>query len=351
VNKAARAGAKDDAMKRLDVLLVYNEPVLADDDPDRASEAGVLESVEAVSAALESRGHHVRTCPLAGAAADVLELLPRADQGDVAFNLFEGLGGVGRGEAEIAGALELAGWPLTGSPAACLALVRDKARTKWLMRGAGLPTPDFEWIAADGPIDGAALDRLLARGAVIVKPAHEDASLGIGPESIVSERSGLVRQIEQVRGRYGAVLVEQFIAGREFNAAIVAVPDPRLLPLSEIEFRGDGPPGWQIVTYDAKWTSGSPDERSTPVRCPAQVDPATAERLGQIALATFRTTGCRDYARVDLRMDADGQPYVLEVNANPDIGPAGIGYEDFIDRLVRNAFTHAPLGVAQWLRY
>ena len=116
------------------------------------------------------------------------------------FNLFEGFGGVGRGEAEIAGLLEFIGLPLTGSPAACLALARDKARTKWLLAGSGLPTPAFEGIAADGPLNLDALDRLLANGAVIVKPAAEDASLGIGRQSIVTDRAALVRQIETVRG-------------------------------------------------------------------------------------------------------------------------------------------------------
>lgn len=333
----------------LDILLFYNEPTLSADDPDWASEAGVLESVEAISAALTARGHRVRSLGLSSAVREILESLCSVDPPDVVFNLFEGLGGVGRGESEITGLVELLGYPVTGSPAECLGLVRDKARTKWLLAGAGLPTPTFLLIAEDDLLDLAALANLVAAGPVIVKPAHEDASLGIGPESIVTELSALTREIEKVRSRYGPVLVEQFVVGREFNAAVLALPKPELLPLAEIEFSGQGAPGWQIVTYEAKWAIGSVADRSTPARCPAQVDTATRDQISQIALAAFRLTGCRHYARVDLRMDAEGRVYVLEVNGNPDIGPsagfaralsaAGISYEEFAERLVGQAFA------------
>jgi D-alanine-D-alanine ligase len=336
-------------MKPLDILLLYNEPALSAEDPDWASEAGVLESIEAVSDALLARGHGVRRFPVGSSLCELLEPLARVTPPEVVFNLFEGFGGVGRGESEVAGLVELLGHPLTGSPAECLALVRDKARTKWLLAGAGLSTPAFLLIDADDPVDGDRLDALLALGPLIVKPAHEDASLGIGPESVVTQFEPLLRQIERVRNRYGPVLVEQFVVGREFNAAVLAIDKPRLLPLAEIEFALDGPPGWQIVTYEAKWSAGSAADRATPARCPAQLDAATAERIGQIALAAFRLTGCRDYARVDLRMDSQGRVYVLEVNANPDIGPTagfaralragGWSYEDFVDRLVQNVFA------------
>ncbi len=341
----------------MEVLLLYNEPLLSADDPDWASEAGVLESVEAVGAALVARGHRVRKLGVGSSVERLLEKLPRIAPPDVVFNLFEGFGGVGRGESEITGLVELMGYPVTGSPAECLALVRDKARTKWLLAGAGVPTPAFRLIGAEGPTDERAVVALLSEGAAIVKPAHEDASLGIGPESVVTEPAALLRQIEHVRHRYGPVLVEQFIVGREFNAAVLALGEPELLPLAEIEFSGPGPQGWQIVTYEAKWAVGSAADRATPPRCPADLDPSAAQRIGHMALAAFRLTGCRDYARVDMRMDGQGRVYVLEVNGNPDIGPsagfarslgvAGFDYAEFADRMVRHVFaTRGARGVA-----
>jgi D-alanine-D-alanine ligase len=333
----------------LKVLIVYNQPSLSADDPDAASEAGVLESVAAVTAALSDCGHDVRSVALANqpelAAATILQFEPT----DAVVNLFEGFGGVGHGEAEIAGLLELCGHAITGSPADCLALVRHKARAKWLLAGAKIPTADFILIDAQDPLDRATLEPLLTASRLIVKPANEDASLGIRLESIVDDYAHLVEQVSSVRARYGSVLVERFISGREFNVGVLALPQPETLPLAEIEFGAAFPADKQIVTYDAKWAADSDHFLQTPVRCPADVSPQLAAEIRRIALAAFRITGCRDYARVDLRVDAAGQAYVLEVNGNPDISPtagfaralrvAEIEYDTFIDRLVRT--THA----------
>jgi D-alanine-D-alanine ligase len=330
----------------LDVLLLHNTPALPVDHPDYASEAGVLESVEAVTTALESAGHRVRTIGIRDM-ADFLAEVPRLGQPDVVFNLFEGFAGVGSGEALVAGWIEAAGLPLTGSDAAALELVRDKARVKWLLRGAGLPTADFVLVAPDRPQPRLALAALLAGGPVIVKPAHEDASLGIGPHSVVSDAAALDQQIDQVRADYGPVLVERFIAGREFNAAVIALPEPRLLPLAEIEFARELSAHERLVTYAAKWAAGSAADLATAPRCPARVDQQLARRIEQVALAALEATGCRDYARVDLRVAEDESIYILEVNGNPDIGPsagfaralaaAGISYGEFVELLVRHA--------------
>ncbi len=146
------------AAASLDVLLVHNTPALPTDHPDYASEAGVLESVEAVEAALQTAGHRVRTLGLSDV-ADFLAKLPRLGHADVVFNLFEGFAGLGQGEALVAGWIEALGLPLTGSDAAALELVRDKAKVKWLLRGAGLPTADFVLVAPDRPRPVAARGR------------------------------------------------------------------------------------------------------------------------------------------------------------------------------------------------
>jgi len=335
----------------LDVLILHNRPELAPDDPDAASEAGVMESVEAVDAALRSAGCKTRRF---GASASVDELLDvlRGQRPDVVFNLFEGFGGVGRGEAQVAGVCELLGLPLTGSPSHCLGLVRDKPRTKWLLSGAGLPTPKFELLLPDDSISDDRLARLLAHGPAIVKPAHEDASLGIDFNSVRSDIQGLRIQILHVRQRYGAVLVERFIAGREFNVAIVASPAPRVLPLAEIAFDRSLPTDHRIVTYEAKWSPASRADLATPVHCPADVEPWLAKKIERVALDAFSATGCQDYARVDVRVSDAGDVYVLEINGNPDIGPsagfakalraAGWDYAPFIIQLAQQAATKNP---------
>lgn len=327
------------------ILLLYNTPTLPAEHPDAASEAGVMESVEAVEAALRAAGHEVRRLGVGNSITALIDDLRRTPRPDVVFNLCEGLHGVGEGESYIAGLVELLGWSLTGSSPECLALARDKPRMKWLLRGAGLPTPEFHYFKPGEPLPLAVLERMLLSGPLIVKPAHEDASLGIGPDSVVTTMAALERQVGDIARRYGPVLVEQFIAGREFNAAIVALPEPRLLPLSEIRFAAASPLA-RLVTYDAKWSTGSAADLATQPCCPAEVDPHLAAEIGRVAIGAFQLAGCRDYARVDLRVDEHGRPWILEINSNPDLSPAaglaralrvgGGGYGSFIVQMVEH---------------
>lgn len=333
----------------LDVAILYNAPMLPADHSDYASEAGVLEAVEAVEAALAKQRHRSRRLAVGASPANLAAML-QAERCDVVVNLCEGLEGSGAGESQVTGLLELSGVAFTGASSDCLSLVLNKARTKWLLLGAGLPTAPFVQILPGERLPPAAAT-LLAEGPVIVKPACEDASLGIGSASVVRDLAALERQAAEVARRYGAVLVEQFIAGREFNVGLLALPEPQTLPLAEIDFKHRAA-GYDLVTYDAKWTPGSEDYGGTPVTCPAETSPELAAELVRISLAVFRLTGCRDYARVDFRVDFRGsdrgRPFVLEVNANPDISPSaglaraigtsGLGYDQFIERLVETAF-------------
>jgi D-alanine-D-alanine ligase len=328
------------------VTILFNEPSLPNDHPDFLSEAGVLESVEAVEAGLAKGGHESTRLGVGRNPPAIIRALQAIDT-DVVVNLFEGLGGVGAGEAQVTGILELLAIPFTGSGSKCLALVREKALTKWMLLGAGLPSPAFHLIAADEPIMIDRFERQLATGPLIVKPGHEDGSLGIGPESIVSDVAALERQIRHVQSRYGEVLVEQYIAGREFNVGVLALPEPQALPLAEIEFISGIAP---IVSYDAKWTREAPEFDGTPARCPANVGRELADEIRRVALAAFRMTDCRHYARVDLRVDRAGRPYILEVNGNPDISPSaglarqievsGMTYDEFVCRMVDVTVQH-----------
>ncbi len=190
---------------------------------------------------------------------------------------------------------------------------------------------------------------MLAGGPVIVKPAAEDASLGIGLGSVASDLAGLTAEVLRVAQRYGDVLVERFIDGREFNAGIVGWPEPRLLPLAEIEFARHLAPQQRLVTYDAKWVPDSEADRATAPRCPARVTEELAQRIGAAALGAFRAAGCRDYARVDLRVDDQEHVFILEVNGNPDISPSaglaraiavsGESYDAFVCGLVDQAWS------------
>ena len=329
------------------LAILFNEPALPANDPDYASEAGVLESVEAMEEALKSAGHQVEHIGVVQSAG--LLVIRFADiQADVVVNLFEGFASHSSSEAHLASLLELTGRSYTGCGPECLALVRDKRRTKLLLKGAGLPTADFWYVASDGALQhNSALAAAIARGPLFVKPAAEDASVGIGPDSVVTTFEALRQQVSCIQERYGDVLVEQYIPGREFNVGVIALPELRVLPVAEVQFHCNATMPWPIVTYASKWTESSDDYAGTPVRCPAEIEPDLAYRLEAFAREAFLATGCRDYARVDFRVTPAGEIFILEVNANPDAGPsaglaralkvADISYTEFVRRLVATA--------------
>lgn len=335
------------------ILVLYNEPVLPPDHPDIESERDLLDTVAAVAQTLTEAGMEATRL---GVSRDPVALLAglQTHRPDAVFNLFEGTGDQAENEAYVAGLLEWLGVPFTGCPHRTLCVARDKPLCKQLFRGAGLPTAPFFIV-----------DRLPApeptlRWPLIVKPANQDASVGLDQGSVVTERALLERRIALLLERYGPpVLVEEFIRGRELNAAVIEAPDSRVLPISEVCFVDPDPNYWPIVTYDAKWKPGSRDYEATPPRYPAKVSPKLSARLGALAVAAFRLLGCRDYARVDFRVGPSGRPYLLEVNPNPDFSPtaglagglksAGLTHPQFTLALVRSALargSRAPAGAS-----
>jgi D-alanine-D-alanine ligase len=319
-------------MRPTRVLVLYNEPVLPDTHPDAESEHEILYTVEAVARTLLQAGYEV--CRL-GASHDPAVLVNglRSLRPEVVFNLFEGTGDHADNEAYVAGVLEWLGLPFTGSPFQTLCLARHKHLTKHLFQGAGLPTPSF-FVVDDVPVPECALE-----WPVIVKPATQDASVGLDQGSVVTDQARLTERVASLLRAYGPpVLVEQFISGREFTVALTDTASGlQALPVSEILFVEKGPGYWPIVTYDAKWKPGTRDYDATPPRYPADVTPKLGERLSALAMQAFRLLGCRDYARVDFRVRPSGKPYLLEVNPNPDFSPTA----GFAGALTAGGLSHA----------
>jgi D-alanine-D-alanine ligase len=331
---------------KLKIGVIFNSPTAAANSAEYVSESGVLESVSAFAAALRETGHDVQEMAV-GSSASALAQALAASHFDVVVNFCESFAGQSASEPHVAALFELLQIPYTGSGPEGLALTHDKPLTKRLLIGGSVSTPEFVEFLSEVPLPESQLRSLLSAGALIVKPAAEDASLGVDASSVCSDWESLIRQIDFVRRRYGAVLVERFIAGREFNVGIIELPELQVLPLAEIEFQSPGEPSQRIVTYDGKWSPDSVECVATPVRCPAVVDSELADRIRSAATAAYRLTGCRDYARIDLRVDSAGNVFVLEVNANPDAGPtaglarmltvAGISYSNFAERIVEQA--------------
>ena len=337
------------------VLILYNQPVLPLHHPDAASEHEILATVETVERSLTEAGHTVGRLGVSHDPSALLHGLQRFKP-DVVFNLFEGTGDNANNEPYAAALLEWLQIPFTGCPAQTLHLGRCKPLTKHLLRSAGLPTADFITVDSDQ------VPPCTLNWPVIVKPAMQDASIGLDQGSVVTNQKQLEQRVAFVLERFGPpVLVEEFIAGRELNVAVVEMPELTVLPVSEILFVEDAPGYWPIVTYDAKWRPESGEYRATPASCPAKVSSRLARRLMDIAREAFLLTGCRDYARVDFRVRLPGRPFILEINPNTDFAPdaglsgglqtAGMTHDQFTVQLVHNALARAAqagqLGLGQ----
>jgi D-alanine-D-alanine ligase len=322
------------------VLIVYNQPVLPPDHPDAASEHDVLETVDEVAKVLPATEFDVSRL---GYARDprVLIRKVRAWKPDVVVNLFEGEADRTATEVYHAAVLEWLGVPFTGCPAVALALGRDKVRTKYLLRGAGLPTAAFRVVEEPGGVEWP------GPWPAFVKPACQDASVGIDQGSVVTSAAELDARVRLVFERYGGpVLVEEYVPGREFHVHVMDDPTgPVILPPTEIRFRPrDG--YWPVYTFASKWDELSEDFKSAPLDTMVELPADLRRRIEEVCRAAYRLIGMRDVGRIDLRVTPDGQPFVLEGNPNPYLnsialvdGLKRIGrqFPEFIQGLVRQA--------------
>jgi D-alanine-D-alanine ligase len=292
-----------------------------------------------VAAALRTLGYDPVVVEFNGDAAGWLaELANGCFQ--LVFNLCEGLNNQAAGEPVAAAFVEVLGIPLTGAPSEMLALCLRKDRANAVLRAHGVPVA--EWVVAR---PGQPLGPW-RRFPAIVKPAAEDGSFGIGPDSVVGDRAELEAVLARGCRQWGRMLVQRFIRGREFTLAIVG---GRVLPHAEIDF-SDLPRGLPpVVTYAAKWDYGSPEERGTVPRCPARLPARLAARLTRLAGRVWAAVDGAGYGRIDVRVDDRGATFVTDVNPNPDLGvsvglarqaaAAGWSYVDLVARIVEDALT------------
>jgi D-alanine-D-alanine ligase-like ATP-grasp enzyme/GNAT superfamily N-acetyltransferase len=309
-----------------------------------ADERDVLDQVNAIKAALADRGHAVSVLPCTtdlGNMQRKLEVL----KPDCVFNLVETLDGSGRLIHLAPSLWEVKGVAFTGSSADALYITTHKILSKERMHAAGLPVP--EWVLGatknvQRPTPNAQRSTLKADW--IVKSVWEHASIGLSDTSIVRDVPAATVAERVPAGSFA----EQFIDGREFNLALLAGPDgPELLPPAEIvfvDYPADKP---KIVSYPAKWDESSFEYAHTVRRfADPSVDGDLLAELKRLALRCWEVFELGGYARVDFRVDAQGKPWILEVNSNPCLSPdsgfaaaldkAGIPYADAIERIVHS---------------
>lgn len=299
----------------------------------RIDSSDTLREAQAIAAVLAAQGYATTTLPVGldvGALQRALEKLePYA-----VFNLVESLEGRGQLVHVVPALLEALGMPFTGCSAHALGTTSHKLFAKELMARAGVRTPAvFDAAAGDGPW--------------IVKSVFEHASLGLDDTSIVDSSGEVASLIDARRAEFGGRwFAERYVPGRELAVAIIAAAEGRrVLPVAEIRFE-DFPPGKPaIVGYAAKWHEESFEYEHT-VRS-FDVEPELAARLERLACECWELFGLAGYARVDFRVDASGEPWVLEINANPCLSPdagfaaalehGGVAYRDAIAWLLTDA--------------
>src|SRR6266550_4539030 len=307
-------------------------------------------TIAAVETALARLGKVVRL----EARDDFPERLRQA-RPDIVFNIAEGFHGVNR-EAHVPAICEFYGIPYTGSDPFTLTLCLDKARTKETLTFHGIPTPRF-----------AVVDRVEDLGAVIeqlafplfVKRLHEGSSKGITDANLCFDRGHLSRQTAFLLENYRQpVLVEEYLPGKEFTCAVVGNgDDATVLPIVGMNFETLPKGALPIYSFDAKFVWDRPENPLDIFQCPARITSKLRASIERVTLDAFRVLGCRDWARIDIRLDAAGTPNVLEVNPLPGILPdpadnscmpkaaraAGIGYEELIQSCLK--FGAARQGV------
>jgi D-alanine-D-alanine ligase len=311
--------------------------------------ATVMEEYRAVVAGLRRAGYHARALNLQDDLR-VLDRMLRQRKPHVVFNLVEHFRDDPEHESHVAAVLDLYGVPYTGSTPISLSLCRRKGLTKLLLLANGVPTPRYRLVH-----EPRIPRRHGLRYPLIVKPSREDASAGVERESVVSEYPALKARLASTFETYaGPVLVEEFIEGRELHVAVWGNERPEVLPIVEFDFSDFPADHPNIISYDAKWNPLEQVYHQVFTICPARLSKRALKRVEAAALGAYRATGCRDYARLDVRLTAADQPFVLEVNPNPDLTEgvsfmesaekAGYGFPEALGVITEFAVTRRNAG-------
>jgi D-alanine-D-alanine ligase len=315
----------------------------------KSPDLAILETVEAVEKVLAADGHELVRIPV-NPDGRWIERVRRAKP-DLAFNLCEGVDGIATLESSVISALELLGVPYSGSGSWTTSACLRKNVVNTMLDAARLPVPRWG-LARPGeptPIVGFP---------AICKPAAEDASLGVEQRSVVRSSRALTARLAEMHQEWEEIVVQRFIAGREVNVGIVG---DRVLPIAEIDFSSMPDRYWRIVSYRSKWETGSDEDLGSVPRCPADLPEALSIELGRIALAAWKVVGGKGYGRVDIRIDEEMRPWILEVNANPDFAPdaglarmartAGFDYSALVRLVCEHALAQPSISAAeQWAR-
>ncbi len=329
------------------IAVVFDSLVAGLEHPDfqEQVDAEVPEAEYEVAEALIAKGHEVF---LIGFHDNLRHLLDRLESFDpeLVFNASESFMGKARYDYGVTALLEMKGYRYTGSPPEALLLARDKATSKKILTYHSVNVPAFA-VYPPGeevePPEGIEYP-------LIVKPTHEDASVGISQGSVVSDLDSLRERVAFIhRNLDQPAIAEELIDGRELYVGIVGNRKLQILPTIEITFDNVQEPEKRIATYSAKWDLEYRQRWGIKNIFARRISESTLEEIHRSAELAYRALELRDYGRIDMRLTRDQRVYVLEVNPNPYIAfgedmanaaeRAGLDYYEFIERIVREAMS------------
>ena len=323
----------------------------SEEPPDEQAEFDSPETISAIKSALESLGHDVVTIE-----ADEHAFSKLKESGaDIVFNFAEGIRGESR-ESQIPMFCETLGIPYTGSGPLTLAITLDKARTKEIISFYGIPNPGFQVFR-----DPTAPLREGLGFPIILKPVAEGSSKGITNDCLVRNEAELRQKLRHLLEAYRQpVIAEEFLEGREFTVSLIGNGSPEVLPIVEVCF-DDIPEGMnRFDSYEMKWIYDSPGSGKhieNMVRCPADIPKGLDNHIKKVCLDAYKALGCRDFCRIDLRLDSRGVPNILEVNPIAGLMPdpkensrfpkscyaAGMTYQQIIGRILEEGIKRSGI--------
>jgi D-alanine-D-alanine ligase len=306
------------------------------------------ETISAVEAAIKKAGHEVIRIE---ADENAFEKL-RSTRPDIVFNMAEGFGGASR-ESHIPAMLEMLNIPYTASDSITIGNCHDKSRCKEILSYYGVPNPGF--FITDSIVNGHPKVKYPA----FVKPLHEGSSKGIYNSSVVSNKDELNQEITRIKRDYAQYsIIEDFLDGKEFTVALLGNGDNvRVLPIVEINLDCLPKDFPKIYSYEVKWYFDTRENRLDIFTCPAKISDKLTKRIEEICKAAYKALRIRDWARMDVRCDANENPYIIEINPLPGILPnpednscfpkaarvVGIDYDGLIQTVLNSAIERYGL--------
>ena len=311
--------------------ILFNQP----GNDASADELDVLDQVEFIQKNLNLIGIETSGMGITNDFMNEMKMLA-ADKPDFVFNLVESINNRGELCYFIPALLNMYSIPYSGNPLEALFITTSKILTKQTLKKAGIKNPQG-YLPSE-------CDRLIPGKKYILKPVWEDGSLGITGDSVFTYRPGYENSVKEKNDTHW--LIEEYIEGREFNISLIYSEEgPEVLPPAEIIFHNYSEDKPRIVDFKAKWEKGSFEYENTIRDFPGnELAPALREKIISVALQCWKEFRLKGYARVDMRVDKNDDPYVIEVNANPCLSPdggvvaaiiaAGLPFTDALKRII-----------------